>query len=61
MNGKGDRDRTTDREAFRRNYDRIFGGGAAQPQPRRLVLVREEVEIGPSAVVTYYRPKELTE
>jgi hypothetical protein len=25
MNGKGDRDRTSDFEAYKKNYDRIFG------------------------------------
>ena len=27
MNGKGDRNRTTDREAFRENYEQVFGDG----------------------------------
>jgi len=26
MNGKGDRDRTTDRDAYDRGWERIFGG-----------------------------------
>jgi hypothetical protein len=27
MAGKGDRDRTVDREAYRRGWERVFGGG----------------------------------
>ena len=29
MSGKGDRDRTTDRDAYNRGWERIFGGNMA--------------------------------
>jgi hypothetical protein len=58
MNGKGDRDRTTDHEAYRRNLDRILEAERARNQElqdrlaeflvRRLVFGGRMVEENPN-------------
>lgn len=43
-NGKGDQDRTTDREAFNRNYDEINWGPGKRPKFRPIIYIREKKE-----------------
>lgn len=40
--GKGDADRTTDKEAFDRNYDEINWGPGKRPKHRVIIYYREE-------------------
>jgi len=42
--GKGDRDRTADKEAFWDNYDKIFGKKKEEPAPVETALTQEQID-----------------